>query len=346
MDKVRFPPMSGRPEMKEDDKRLLPSRTHLVLSHPGPVMLWKANRRCNLACAYCFAPVSERVREDPLCGRYPVEEIARRFDETGMSWGIFMTGGEPFLYPRFLVLCRELVRKHFLALNTNLSTPRALRFADEIDPARILVINAALHIEELERIGGFDRFLDRVRAFQDRGFPIGVEYVFYPPLVGRIDRDLRMLGEAGIKDVRIKAYRGIYRSRVYPRAYSALERAYFKRYADHGGSDFIENKYGFFGRRCRAGKDFLFMDIDGTVRRCPGSTASCGNFLDGNFFIDSKPRPCPFPRCFSPMFSVELAGGPRTTYPALFKECFREWPRFLLSTKRMKTVINTLIARR
>jgi len=71
-------------------------------------MLWKTNRRCNLRCDYCFSSGTDLAVEDPLCGKFSPDHIARRFDDTGQSWLIILTGGEPFLYPDVLGLCREL----------------------------------------------------------------------------------------------------------------------------------------------------------------------------------------------------------------------------------------------
>jgi MoaA/NifB/PqqE/SkfB family radical SAM enzyme len=323
-----------------------PRQTYRFLRHPGPMMLWKTNQRCNFSCEYCFLPITDLSREHPLCGRYPAGDIARRFDETGRSWTIFMTGGEPFLYPGFLDLCRELAKNHFLAMNTNLSTSNVIRFADTIDPARVEMINASFHITVLERMGKVEEFLNHVRYFQDRGIHIGVEYVAYPPMFERLDRDLRMLETNGVRTVNLKVFRGFYGSKSYPQAYTPGEKDYFHRDGfDPEELNFIDKRFAYRGEACRTGMDFVFMDIVGRIRRCPGSAKSYGNFLAGDYALDRTARPCPFPRCFSPWIGREFAGGPAMSARETLKETIREAIPFVLNKQRIRLTFESLRSR-
>ena len=138
--------------------------------HPGPMMFWKLNQRCNFVCSYCYFSEETLSREHPLVGRYSPRRISRCFDDTRESWWIYISGGEPFLYPRFSELCGELTRNHFLTVNTNLSTSNALEFAAEIDPAKVYSINASLHIIERQRRTGLEKFLEYARTFQKSGW--------------------------------------------------------------------------------------------------------------------------------------------------------------------------------
>ncbi|MCJ7611781.1 MAG: radical SAM protein [Candidatus Aminicenantes bacterium] len=301
------------------------------------MMLWKTNRLCNFRCRYCFCSEAELSREHPRVGRYSARRIARCFDRTERPWWILLTGGEPFLYPNFIGLCRELTRNHFLSINTNNSTSNAVRFADEIDPRRVYVIHASLHLAELERTKKMGRFLDQALYFQKKGFQVCVEYVAYPPFFGRIDRDLRWLKGCGLRFVNLKVYQGVYRSKAYPWAYTPEERDYFRRKAlDPREVDFIEKKFAYLGKACRAGRDFLFMNVEGNIRRCPGSAKSYGNFLDGSYSLDRTPRPCPFPRCPSPWIGRDYAGAQRMGIPATLREMMRQGLPFIVSKERMR----------
>ncbi len=313
----------------------------------GPMMLWKSNQRCNFDCEYCFCSKEELSREHPLCGRFSPARIAGRFDGTGRSWTIFMTGGEPFLYPDFLELCRELARNHFLALNSNLSTSNVARFAGEIDPSRVRTINASFHERVLERSGKMGDFVSNVLRLQSGGFPVKVEYVAYPPLFGRIDRDIRALREAGVRTVNLKVYRGTFGNRLYPRDYSLDERALFLREGqDPAEIEFITEPFAFRGRPCRTGTDFLFMGMDGRIRRCPASSASYGDFLGGRYALDPRPRPCPYPRCGSPWVGREYAGGPKMSVRETLRETFREGIPFLLDPDRVRRAVVSFRDRR
>lgn len=236
-----------------------------------------------------------------------------------------MTGGEPFLYPNFVPLCRELTRNHFLTLFTNLSTTNVLQFAESIDPRRVYSLNASLHISEREKRGRLDQFIAYVLHFQKKGFEIRVDYVAYPPLFDRLERDWRMLTGRGIQHVSLQAFQGIYRSRLYPSAYSRQERDAFRSLStDEREVDLIERTRSFFGQPCRGGKQFFFMNIGGDIRRCPSGSRSYGNFFAGRYRLDERPRPCPYPLCLCQFLGPELAGGSRLSPNRIFAEMVRE----------------------
>jgi len=315
--------------------------------HPNPMMLWKTNQRCNFSCEYCFCSVEELSKEHPLCGRVPPERIARRFDETGRSWTVFMTGGEPFLYPDFLGLCRELSKNHFLAMNTNLSTSNVARFADEVDPSRVRRINASFHILTLERTNKLGDFLRNLLRLQDGGYPVNVEYVAYPAMFSRIERDLRGLETSGARTVNLKVYRGTYAGKLYPRDYTPEEKTLFLRKGqDPTEMEFIDDPFAFRGRTCRTGVDFLFMGLDGRIRRCPGSAKSYGDFLAGHYVMDKAPRACPFPRCTSPWVGREYAERSMAGAVETLRETIREGVPFVFNKRRVRMAVKSFRDRR
>ena len=165
-------------------------------------LLWQVNRRCNFDCAYCFREVIDdgldKRTEDPACGKFGPEHIARRFDETNKVWRINMTGGEPFLYPNFVELARALTRKHYISVSTNLSTANTYEFADTIDNTRVHWLKANVHIMEREKTkDGVNEFLRKFLHFQQRGFDIRLVYVTYPAILGRIRDDLEAFSRRG-----------------------------------------------------------------------------------------------------------------------------------------------------
>jgi len=334
------------PDGKVISKSGMPTRKRLDfgrMADPGPMALWKVNQRCNFRCEYCFSAGVNPYREHPACGRYSPGHIAREFDRTGRSWWIFMTGGEPFLYPDFVELCRELSRNHFLTIYTNLSTTNALRFAEVIDPGRVRAINASLHVTERERGRRWDQFISCVLHFQDKGFEVRVDYVALPQLFDRLDSDFEMLAAAGIARVRLQALQGVYRSRLYPSAYGRREREAFRsRSIDDKELDLLERTHGFFGRPCRAGQRFFYMDIDGKMRRCPIGARSYGNFFEGRYALDDRPRPCPYPVCLCSWYGTELAGGPRQGLFRIFNEMAREGISLAFDRERLGRLIRTL----
>ena len=82
---------------------------------------WLLLSSCNYTCSYCYRPVEklrERVR---VAGS--IEDIVGFFNESGLTWLLHITGGEPLVYPQFVELCQELTQEHFISLNSN--TPRS-----------------------------------------------------------------------------------------------------------------------------------------------------------------------------------------------------------------------------
>ena len=113
---------------------------------------WQINQRCNFNCPYCFRrlPDDDGKNENPDCGKYSPEHIARKFDQTDSVWRIYMTGGEPLLYPHFVELAKALTRRHYIAISTNLSTANAYDLAEAVETERLTSIKANLHILQRE----------------------------------------------------------------------------------------------------------------------------------------------------------------------------------------------------
>lgn len=248
-----------------------------------------------------------------------------------------MSGGEPFLYPEFVDLCARLTKNHFITVNTNLSTSNTIDFADSINPEQTYSINASLHIEEREMRNGLSKYLERVRYYQNKGFQIRVEYVMYPTLFQRIEDDLQMLKSEGVAIVNLKAFRGYFKSRYYPLAYSETEQEFIREHLLDGKEEeimSIDKTFTFFGKPCRTGLDYWVMDPAGNVRRCCSSTKSYGNFFDESFQADREARPCPFIKCAAPYEGMLYSSDTPVRTTSAIKECFLEAPSYIFQKAR------------
>ncbi len=110
------------------------------------MITWHINDNCNFRCDYCHTWLSSKTQE-PI----KVSRLSEGLRTLGNDWVFLISGGEPFLEPNFIEICQELTKKHFLALNTNLSLNNIYDFADQVDPERTIFINAAVHIIEREK---------------------------------------------------------------------------------------------------------------------------------------------------------------------------------------------------
>jgi len=120
---------------------------------PNRMISWQLNELCNFRCPYCFCGEEKLSREHPACGKYSPEHIADCFDRTGKTWQVHMSGGEPFLYPRFVELCMALTRSHYISMNTNLSTANANDFACKVPEVLSIVVYGSSFRRRLGGLG-------------------------------------------------------------------------------------------------------------------------------------------------------------------------------------------------
>ena len=277
------------------------------------------NRRCNFNCAYCFRrlPDEDRQTEDPACGKYSAEHIAQRFDKTGKVWQIYMTGGEPLLYPGFVELAKALTHRHYLSVSTNLSTANANELAEAVEVERIL-IRANVHILEREKSkDGLKEFLRKFLHFQERGFDIRLVYVAYPPLFGRIKQDLERFSSEGVRQIKVKVFQGKYEGKRYPRDYTDREQAIIRGFGlDNFEQQILDSRVSFLGRKCEAGHLAFYMDISGNVTRCVTLKDVYGNLFEGTFRPGDLPRRCPVKKCGCAYEGIILTGAMGSAVPS------------------------------
>lgn len=237
-----------------------------------------------------------------------------------------MSGGETFLYPRFVELAEALTRNHFISINTNLSTPNVFEFADKIDPERVLTLNAGLHIlERVKRKGGVEKYIEAFHYFQQRGFNIRLEYVTYPPLLARLEKDMDYYKSRGIETFNIKIFRGTYEGKPYPASFTEEEQALINEYlADTREWEIMKSDNNFFGLPCASGQRSFAMDPSGTLRRCITLRKEYGNLFTGRYYMDDTPKPCPARRCACPYEGMRLVTRKKSSPKDLLLERIRE----------------------
>ena len=277
---------------------------------------WTLMRTCNFRCTYCFWDAEDLGRR--IAPVASVERLAAFFDDTGFVWLLHLTGGEPFIYPEFVDLCRLLTRNHLLSLNTNADSTRRIQdFAQCIDPARVRYINAGIHIDERVRRRRTEAFLDNVRHLRERGFAVFVTCVMHPGVFPSFENLWKYCSE---QDVFIipKAFQGAVSGREYPQAYSSHEREIFRlysrraaeRYADLfnampcsptvdpllDAEKFLDGLPDHRGSLCNAGHTFVRIRENGEIRRC-GSGDILGNVVHGTFTRRPGPGVCSWQEC-------------------------------------------------
>ncbi len=278
---------------------------------------WALLRTCNYRCDYCF--LSERALGEKIRVHATPAQWRAAFDDTGKTWLIHLTGGEPSHYPEFAEICATLSERHYLSLNSNLTGASLNDFAERIDPARVSFINAGLHPAERARRQGGAAFLRHAELLVRRGFPVMVSVVATPEVLRDFEAIIDLLRPVGLMPIP-KLMQGKVQRQRYPDAYTASERRLFRDYSrlaeraypelfdDSGiaerpsidapvGRNFLRGLPNYRGRPCNAGMEYVKIEADGRVDRC-GDGVPLGNLLAGDVQFAAAPAPCDRRHCF------------------------------------------------
>jgi len=280
---------------------------------------WRINWFCNFRCKYCF--ISTRYKQNPEYMGHNIEKIIEAFNRTGFVWLIHMSGGEPFFQPQFVELCKELTKKHYISIDTNLSPKKVVYdFADQIDPSRIVFVNCSLHIEERGRLNLVKEFIANYHYLKRYGFKATVNQVLYPPVLKRFDEVFEYLKENGII-LRPLTFMGYYKFWRYPASYTEEERKRILKYFEIceefratraipiPDRKFIYGDLSFKGSLCKAGKKFVAIYYDGDIMRCQSESFKIGNIFEGELNLFEEPRPCNVEICVCPFYGLKYAEG-------------------------------------
>lgn len=259
------------------------------------MITWLINKECNYHCEYCTQSHNKPKKSKPL----DLSLLAESLKYLNRDWLFHITGGEPFLEKNFIAICREIIKKHYISINTNLSTSNVLDFADNIDPNRTLFINAAVHIKEREKYDSkLNSYIDKIIYLQTKGFNVIAYYVAHPELFHRIQTDISYLKSKGVKKIRIKIFKGIFKGDYYPNSFNPKEIEFIESLeADYPEFEILRKPPKYYGQLCLAGKKFFTMDRNGNIRRCSSLNRDYGNLFNGKVAFDLNPRPCPIKVC-------------------------------------------------
>jgi len=290
------------------------------------MMLWYLNKKCNMNCGYCFFDEKYRKNESKHINNHTIDHIVDCFDNSKKKWTIVFSGGENFLHPQFIELVNKITVNHNIIFSSNLLSNNVYEFAKKINPTKILVLYANLHIQEREKIkNGYEDFINKCLFFQDKGFNIVTGYVAHPTLMSRMDEDLNNLQKCGIKKVSCKTFKGVYKDRIYPLSYTEKEKDLIKKWAYDQIEIYILNKTpSTFNRLCAAGYRYFKMDYNGDIYRCDTLSKYYGNFFTGTFHPDTTVRPCPVKRCNCEFTAAKYTINKKGPFLQLAKEIYFE----------------------
>lgn len=252
---------------------------------------WGVSERCNLDCAYC--PTKKNA--PPL--RIDISLLITALEKTKKTFQIgFTGGGEPFLVPNFVDACIEITKKHYISLNTNLTTPQVKEFAEKINPKRVVHLVASAHIQELAKRRLMGRYVNHFFLFKEKGFSVMAREVAYPSLCEEAERYKKIFWKMGI-ELNFTPFVGRYRGRRYPHSYTDRELNAFDLNLSGGNSPQRHYQYH---KVCNAGYNVGVVDTKGDIYPCRLIKSRMGNIYADIKFRDNLIC-CPFRFCGCPL---------------------------------------------
>lgn len=253
------------------------------------VVSWNMNTTCNYRCSYC----TQRFLDDRKQWARDVPAFIRAFLALPGDWEVKLSGGEPFLHPRFLELVGALAAGgRRVSVVTNLAaSDEAIAAYIAATAARPGVLSASLHLEYAEPEAFADK-LARAAALH-RG-PVVATCVATRANLPRLPEFVERFRARGLT------------LRVQPEkqdrdviAYAPAEREALVALGGHNGTGLVEPS--FEGRWCWAGARYLVVDHRGEAWRCYPARRykqeRLGNLLDGSFRLRAEPARCVYRYC-------------------------------------------------
>lgn len=257
---------------------------------------WDIHYKCNFRCPYCwfYTDWTEVARRNIYLSS---EELMKHWMRVYNKYGqvhIEITSGEPFIYPNFTKLIKELSSIHSIVITTNLSTDIEY-FITQIDSFKVKV-SPTFHPLFAE----FDSFIKKALLLKENGFTDNISYLAYPPQIKQIPYYKERFNQKGLS-LSVMTFWGEYKGINYPHGYTEEEKEIIRGHlGKRAGEEFqLVPKRMPKGRLCRAGQRYAVIQADGNIIRCGGSglTEIIGNFFDDNFRLLEKPMPCKAEYC-------------------------------------------------
>ena len=271
-------------------KELLEINRALSKSNGRISFAWDIHYKCNFRCPYCwfFDNWAKQTKRNlylkPQEWMVPWKRI---FDRYG-AVRIAVTGGEPFIYPNFIELIKELSLLHIVKITTNMSG-NIENFVREISPTKVY-LDLNFHPAFVKDVGDFIR---KTKILHNAGFDAGVCYLAYPPQLKMLDFYKKRFEEHGIRFA-LAAFWGKYQGKQYPAAYTSEEKEIIKPFlGDMSRIDYHLNSMSPKGKICNAGHKYANIQGDGKVVRCAQyADEPMGNIMDIDFHLFDAPLPC------------------------------------------------------
>ena len=248
---------------------------------------WHLNRDCNFNCKYCYVSRLQTLGQKG----HGVDIDIEAFRKNKVNWkSVMMSGGEPFIYPHYVELCKKMTELFHIGINTNLSTSNIYDFADTVDPKKVDEIHASFHLGQRKRTDWW-KFAEKYKYLEAKGFPITASQVIHPTLASEYIDAFDFLKERGVH-LNPKIYEGYHRLRLYPAMYKNKIRKMMINYSEYILPPLLFGNLDWEGKPCSAGYNFMQIQYNGNAFRCQGDKTHLGNLYAGDITTFEETQNC------------------------------------------------------
>lgn len=256
---------------------------------------WDLIYDCNYRCQYCRI-YKEKEHSSGIIPLAKWEEAWERIFRIYSECSIFLSGGEPSVYPDFYELIKILTPMHIVNICTNLSfDPEKLHLDNKI------LISATFHPFNANS----DEFVNKIvslREYLDR-----VNFLLYP---GEVQNFLSMREKLLLHNIPLHPIpaRSFDEQPMNSPEELTLIREYFLDDSDESEEQlgFLSLKTSPAGRLCRAGYSYAMIRPDGFVTSCPlMKEEGLGSIFSKDFKFLEKPKICTSEKCFIPSLIIK-----------------------------------------
>ena len=170
---------------------------------------WNISYDCNYRCSYCFfdGKWDDYSRRNIYLS---VEDWMKHWNRICEKHGqifLIITGGEPFIYPNFIQLVKELSRICFhINVSTN-SSMDLMKFVKEIDPKK-----ASISLSFQREFDSLEVFIERVKLIRKYNFNGCLNLVAYPSFLEELENDKNKLKTETGEEFKIVPFFGKYKN--------------------------------------------------------------------------------------------------------------------------------------
>ncbi len=266
-----------------------------VLTRTSLLVLWQFNGRyahCNYSCPYCYVATSVNKG---IHFQYDMDTWEKAFDKHFHDKEVifYFSYGEPMMAGNIFYDALEMIGRHpswSVRMTSNVSLPLDRLLATRLAAEGRLNINASFHPTQIS-LSDFIKKCDEIRS---HGIEPSVIYVMYPDQIDALEEYMPVFRAKGYV-VHIRAFRGLYKGRKYPQAYSHREWKKTAKYMDRGNFKYQLHAVNGLGRMSMLGMSHILIDNYGKIEMCDSYVGDrhYGNIFDNRIFLDVKPYPFP-----------------------------------------------------